>query len=73
LSEYFEHDASKSFSSDEVRERVIPVYMGLVKQVDDHLGRLFEFMERNGRWQDTLVVFCSDHGDYLGDHYLGEK
>jgi arylsulfatase A-like enzyme len=30
-------------------------------------------MERLGRWQDTLVIFCSDHGDYLGDHWLGEK
>jgi arylsulfatase A-like enzyme len=30
-------------------------------------------MESQGRWQDTLVVFCSDHGDYLGDHHLGEK
>ncbi len=27
----------------------------------------------SGRWQDTMVVFCSDHGDYLGDHWQGEK
>ena len=73
LAQYLAHDASRSFSSDEVRQEVIPVYMGLVKQVDDHLGRLFEVMESQGRWQDTLVVFCSDHGDYLGDHHLGEK
>lgn len=64
---------SVSFSRDEVRETVIPTYMGLVKQLDDHLGRLFDFLRETGRDRDTLVVFTSDHGDYLGDHWLGEK
>jgi arylsulfatase A-like enzyme len=47
--------------------------MGLVKQIDDHLGRLFSFLEEAGRMRDTFIVFTSDHGDYLGDHFLGEK
>jgi arylsulfatase A-like enzyme len=64
---------SRSFSSPGVREAVIPVYMGLISQVDDHLGRLFRHLEASGRLQDTLVVLTSDHGDYLGDHWLGEK
>jgi arylsulfatase A-like enzyme len=62
-----------NFSRKEVRDSVVPVYMGLVKQLDDQLGVLFDFMEREGRMDDTMIVFCSDHGDYLGDHYLGEK
>ncbi|HZY16314.1 MAG TPA: alkaline phosphatase family protein [Ramlibacter sp.] len=52
---------------------VRPAYMGLIKQVDDHLGRLFAELERLGRIDDTLIVFTSDHGDHLGDHGLGEK
>ena len=64
---------SRNFSRPDVRAHVIPTYMGLVKQVDDRLGELFAFLERKGRWADTLVIFASDHGDYLGDHYLGEK
>jgi len=70
---YHGHAASLSFAREEVRDTVIPVYMGLVKQVDDHLGRLFEALDSQGRWADTMIVFCSDHGDYLGDHHLGEK
>lgn len=62
-----------NFSRDEVRERVIPTYMGLVKQLDDHIGRLMTFLRESGRDKDTLIVFTSDHGDYLGDHWLGEK
>ena len=47
--------------------------MGLIKQVDDHIGRLMAFLKASGRLDDTLIVFTSDHGDLLGDHWLGEK
>ncbi|MGF1475284.1 MAG: sulfatase-like hydrolase/transferase [Geminicoccaceae bacterium] len=62
-----------SFSRDLVREAVIPAYMGLVKQCDDCLGRLFAWMEETGRMETTMIVVTSDHGDYLGDHWMGEK
>jgi arylsulfatase A-like enzyme len=65
--------ASATFARDEVREEVIPVYMGLIKQIDDQLGVLFGFMEERGLFENTLIVFTSDHGDYLGDHWMGEK
>ncbi|HGG64304.1 MAG TPA: phosphonate monoester hydrolase [Rhodobacteraceae bacterium] len=63
----------RAFSREEVRQKVIPAYMGLIKQCDDQMGRLFDFLERTGRMQDTMIVITSDHGDYLGDHWLGEK
>ena len=65
--------ASEVFSRDEVRDTVMPPYMGLIKQIDDHLGRLFAELEAMGRMDDTMIVLTSDHGDYLGDHWLGEK
>jgi arylsulfatase A-like enzyme len=58
---------------DEVWQTVRPTYQGLVQQIDDGLGRVWEELERLGRWKDTLIVFTSDHGDFLGDHWLGEK
>lgn len=64
---------SQVFSHSEVREAVMPAYMGLTKQIDDHLGRLFDWLEKTGRENDTMIVFTSDHGDYLGDHWMGEK
>jgi len=63
----------RAFSRDEVRERVIPAYMGLIKQLDDQLGKLFAFMEKRGLMDNTMIVMSSDHGDYLGDHWMGEK
>jgi arylsulfatase A-like enzyme len=71
--EFMDNLVSRSFSRDEVREEVIPVYMGLIKQIDDQMGVLFRFLEENGYFENTMIVFTSDHGDYLGDHWMGEK
>ncbi len=71
--QFMELRVSRTFAKPGVREEVVPVYMGLVKQIDDQLGRLFAFMEQRGLIDNTLIVFTSDHGDYLGDHWLGEK
>ncbi|HYF20267.1 MAG TPA: sulfatase-like hydrolase/transferase [Ramlibacter sp.] len=66
-------EESESFARDEVVDTVRPVYMGLVKQIDDEIGRLMARLEELGRLDDTLIVFTSDHGDLAGDHWLGEK
>jgi arylsulfatase A-like enzyme len=67
------HRMSTCFAREGVREVVVPVYMGLIKQLDDQLGVLFAMLEQTGRMDDTMIVMTSDHGDYLGDHWLGEK
>lgn len=64
---------AQAFQRDEVREKVIPAYMGLIRQCDDQFGRLLDHLEATGRMEDTMIVVTSDHGDYLGDHWLGEK
>lgn len=64
---------SKTFSEDEVRETVLTGYMGLIKEIDDHVGRVLDYLEASGCMDDTMIVFTSDHGDYLGDHWMGEK
>jgi arylsulfatase A-like enzyme len=73
LAGYFNHRYSHAFSRDDVRNSVIPAYMGLITQIDDQIGRLVKYLEDSGQMEETLIVFTSDHGDYLGDHWLGEK
>lgn len=70
---YLEARVCKSFARDHVREHVIPAYMGLIKQLDDNLGRLFAWMEEEGFSDNTIIAFTSDHGDYMGDHWMGDK
>jgi arylsulfatase A-like enzyme len=70
---FMNHRVSHAFARDEVRDAVMPAYMGLIKQIDDQMGVLFRFLEERGLMETTMIVFTSDHGDYLGDHWLGEK
>ena len=50
--------------------RMRAVYFGMMSEVDDNLGRLFAHLKRERLWDDTLIVFTSDHGEQLGDHWL---
>jgi len=70
---YLNSKVANAFQDDAVREKVIPAYMGLIKQCDDQLGRLLDHLESTGQMDNTMIVLTSDHGDYLGDHWLGEK
>ena len=63
----------QAFRRDEVRNTVLPAYMGLIKQCDDQMGRLFAHLKATGQDKNTMIVITSDHGDYMGDHWLGEK
>lgn len=70
---FMQHSESQLFATDEVRKRVIPAYMGLISQVDSHIGRVLDLLEELNIADNTVVVVTADHGDYLGDHHLGEK
>ena len=70
---FMDEEVARSFQQQDCIDTVRPAYQGLVSELDDHLGRVWETMDRLDLWRDTLVIFCADHGDYLGDHWLGEK
>lgn len=70
---YMQNKVATAFQLEDVRQKVIPAYMGLIKQCDDQLGVLLDHLEATGQQEDTMIVLTSDHGDYLGDHWLGEK
>jgi arylsulfatase A-like enzyme len=59
---------------DERRHRLLQAsYYGLMAEVDDNMGRLFAHLKSLGVWDDTLIVFTSDHGEQMGDHWLYGK
>lgn len=70
---YIRSRICRAFAQDKVRDAMLGAYMGLIKQIDDHLGRLFDHMRSTGLMDNTMIIMSSDHGDYLGDHWMGEK
>lgn len=59
--------------NEQLLRQIRAVYYGMITQIDDHLGRLFQELKQSGLWENTLIIFTSDHGEYLGDHYMVEK
>jgi len=48
-------------------------YFANISYIDDKVGGLLSVLERTRMADDTIVVFCSDHGDMLGEHGLWFK
>lgn len=43
---------------------------GMISMIDDAIGEVLAALDSTGRRQDTVLIFMSDHGDYLGDHRI---
>ena len=54
-------------SPDNVAE-IRAIYYGMISFMDQQIGRLLDRLEADGSIDHTLIIFTSDHGDYLGDH-----
>ena len=70
-SDFFERAPGLAAALDDAAIRQMrATYFGLMTEVDDGLGRVFAWLDETGQWDETLILFTSDHGEQLGDHYL---
>jgi len=54
-------------------QRYMEDYLGSVKAVDDNIGRVLKYLDDNGLAENTLVIYTSDQGFYLGEHGWYDK
>jgi arylsulfatase A-like enzyme len=54
-------------------QRYMQDYLACVSSIDDNMGRLLDFLKESGLERDTIVVYTSDQGFFLGDHGLFDK
>ncbi len=53
--------------------RMKRTYYSMVSMIDAEIGRLIDFLDKNNMRENTIIVFTSDHGDYMGDHGMNTK
>jgi arylsulfatase A-like enzyme len=62
------------FPNNEMTERKIrlamAMYYATISQIDHHIGRMVEVLKSKGLYDNTLILYNSDHGDYMGYHHL---
>lgn len=54
-------------------QRFMDHFLGTLRSQDENIGRLFEFLEKNGLLENTVIVYTTDHGFFLGDHGWFDK
>jgi arylsulfatase A-like enzyme len=54
-------------------QRYMQDYLGTIKAVDENVGRLLDYLEDNGLMENTIIVYTSDQGFYLGEHGWFDK
>ncbi|MDE2831403.1 MAG: sulfatase-like hydrolase/transferase, partial [Gemmatimonadota bacterium] len=57
----------------ELNQRQMQRYFGMVKCIDDNVGRILADLEAGGLDQNTIVIFTADHGDLMGEHRRHNK
>lgn len=56
-----------------LKQQQMRQYYGMVKCIDDNVGRIVNYLKEKGLYENTIVVFTSDHGDLMGEHSKHNK
>ena len=54
-------------------QRYMQDYLGTISSVDDNVGRVLDYLEKSGLAENTIVIYTSDQGFYLGEHGWFDK
>ncbi len=50
--------------------RITAYYYAAISHIDDHVGRMIRVLKRNNLYDSTMILYTSDHGDYMGFHHM---
>ena len=71
------HYETSSFTPDELvdwkYQRYLQDYLRCILSVDENVGRILEYLDQHGLADNTVVVYTSDQGFFLGEHGLFDK
>lgn len=63
---FFDH---KTLTEDRLR-KIMAHYYGSITQIDDGVGEMISLLKQKGCYDHTMIIYTSDHGDYMGYHHM---
>ena len=54
-------------------ERMVKLYYGMISQIDDAVGKVLNYLKKIGQYDNTLIIYTSDHGDMTGERRMLDK
>ncbi len=73
----YKHDPPQGLSNDEFKkwcyQRYMQDYLRCVQSVDDNVGRMLDYLDEEGLAENTVIIYTSDQGFFLGDHGWYDK
>lgn len=66
------HFDNKNIDEKRLR-KIMAYYYATITQIDDNVGKIVDLLKRKGIYDNTMIIYTSDHGDYLGYHHMAYK
>ena len=66
-------NVDKAYADEQLWRNYIGAYYALVTEVDHHVGEILKALDETGQTNETIVIYTSDHGDFVGNHGMVEK
>lgn len=63
----------KAFQNEQLWRNYIGAYYALVTEIDFYIGEIIMALEKSGMKDETIIIYTSDHGDFVGNHGMVEK
>lgn len=60
--------SAKLFGDEKYFREITAVHHGMVRLMDEEIGKIVQILKEQKEYDDTLIIFTTDHGDYLGNH-----
>jgi len=66
-------NVDKAYADEQLWRDYIGAYYALVTEIDHHVGEILRALNEAGLANETIVIYCADHGDFVGNHGMVEK
>lgn len=66
-------NVDKAYADEQIWRNYIGAYYALVTEIDNCIGQILSALDEAGITEETIVIYTSDHGDFVGNHGMVEK